>query len=210
MAQTPPRSDEVQSYRGLLAAVAGSNRSEVKRLIAAGIDLNVRDGHGRTPLMLAAYKRDHKLARLLIAAGAEVNALENDRYDALTIAAVADDLSMVELLIANGADAALITSPYEGTALIAVAHLGHVFVVRALIGAKAPLDHVNNLGWTALIEAIVLGDGGKDHSAIVTDLIKAGADVNLADRNGTTPLGLARRHGYETIVGVLQAAGANE
>ena len=57
-----------------------------------------------------------------------------------------------------------ITSRYDGTALIAAAHLGHAEVVRMLIAAGGPLDHVNNLGWTALIESIVLGDGGRNHT----------------------------------------------
>ena len=46
---------------------------------------------------------------------------------------------------------------YDGTAPIAAAHLGHDGVVRQLIAAGAPLDHVNNLHWTALIESIVAG-----------------------------------------------------
>ena len=54
-----------------------------------------------------------------------------------------------------------------------------------LIAAKAPLDHVNNLGWTALIESIVLGDGGKRHVACLEALVKAGANVNIADRGGS-------------------------
>ena len=86
-----------------------------------------------------------------------------------------------------------ITSPYDGTALIAAAHLGHAEVVRMLIAAKAPLDHVNNLGWTALIESIVLGNGGKNHTDTLEALVKAGANVNLADRNGATPLDAGER-----------------
>ena len=39
----------------------------------------------------------------------------------MTIAAVADDVAMVRLVIAAGADTALVTSPYQGTALIAAA-----------------------------------------------------------------------------------------
>ena len=74
---------------------------------------------------------------------------------------------MLKLAIASGGNTRAITSPYKGTALIAAAHLGHAEVVEALIAAKAPLDHVNNLGWTALIEAIVLGDGGPRHQATV-------------------------------------------
>ena len=85
--------------------------------------------------------------------------------DIITIAAVRDDAAMVRLAIRLGADPRAITSPYNGTALIAAAHLGHDAVVRVLIEAGAPLDHVNNLGWTALIEAVVLGDGGPRHVA---------------------------------------------
>ena len=96
---------------------------------------------------------------------------------------------MLKIALEGGGNARAITSPYDGTALIAAAHLGHDEVVRALIAARAPLDHVNNLGWTALIEAIVLGDGGRDHTAVVEALVKAGADVTVPDRHGTTALG---------------------
>ena len=81
-------------------------------------------------------------------------------------------------------------------------------MVRQLIEAGAPLDHVNNLHWTALIEAIVLGDGGKRHQATVDLLLRAGADTRLADRSGQTPLALARSRGYEPMVRALTAAGA--
>src|SRR5262249_57751525 len=91
---------------------------------------------------------------------ANPNALENDRYDIVTIAAVADDVPTLKVALELGCRAKNITSRYDGTALIAAAHLGHAEVVRTLIAAGAPLDHVNNLGWTAVIESIVLGDGG--------------------------------------------------
>jgi ankyrin repeat protein len=83
-----------------------------------------------------------------------------------------------------------------------------VQIVRRLIMAKAPLDHVNNLGWTALMEAIVLGDGGGKHTATVEALVEAGADVNLPDRDGKTPLRHARTRGYAQIGRILERAGA--
>ena len=55
----------------------------------------------------------------------------------------------MRVLLANGASAKLVTSRYDGTELIAAAHLGHDGVVCQLIAAGAPLDHVNNLHWTA-------------------------------------------------------------
>ncbi len=159
--------------------------------------------------MVAGYKRNHAAAEALIGAGANLNALDNDQYDLLTISAVLDDLEMVKLAIAAGADTKLITSPYAGTALIAAAHLGHVDVVRALIDGKAPLDHVNNLNWTALIEAIVLGDGGPRHIAIVRALIDAGADLDLPDGYGNTPLALARQLDHEAIADIIRRAGGS-
>jgi ankyrin repeat protein len=121
---------------------------------------------------------------------------------------VRGDLAMVRLALALGADPRAVTSPYDGTALIAAAHLGHETVVRELIHAGAPLDHVNNLGWTALIEAIVLGDGGPRHLACLRALVEAGARVDLPDREGRTPLALARGRGYAEMAAVLERAGA--
>jgi uncharacterized protein len=81
-------------------------------------------------------------------------------------------------------------------------------VVRQLIAAGAPLDHVNNLHWTAVIEAIVLGDGGSRHRATLQALIEAGANLQLRDRHGNTPLQLARSRGFLEMVRMLEAAGA--
>ena len=78
--------------------------------------------------------------------------------------------------------------------------------MRELIRAGAPLDHVNNLGWTAVIESIVLGDGGTLHTATLKLLVDAGANVGLADRNGATPLALARGRGYAAMVAILEQA----
>ena len=116
---------------------------------------------------------------------------------------MADDLPTLRAALALGASAGAITSRWDGTALIAAAHLGHPEVVRELIGAGAPLDHVNNLGWTALIEAVVLGDGGPRHQAVVKALVEAGADQGIADRDGRTPLQLAEARGYAEIARLL-------
>jgi len=153
---------------------------------------------------VAAYGGHHEAMRALVAAGADPNALEHDRYDIVTIAAVVNDVPTLDVALALGASARNVTSRYHGTALIAAAHLGHVEVVRTLIRAGAPLDHVNNLGWTAVIEAIVLGDGGSRHTETLRALVEAGANVNLADRNGQAPLALATARGYGAMAGLLK------
>jgi len=208
-AQVAPSSAETAAYAGLLAAAARGDAASIPSLVAAGAKPDVRDGYGRTPLHVAAYGAHHAAMRALAAAGANPNVLENDRYDIVTIAAVANDLPTLKLCLALGASAKNVTSRYDGTALIAAAHLGHAGVVRTLIAAGAPLDHVNNLGWTAVIEAIVLGDGGARHTDTLKALIDAGANVNLPDRNRQSPLRLASTRGYANMVKLLQQAGAN-
>jgi ankyrin repeat protein len=158
-------------------------------------------------LHVAAFMKKPEAARLLMRLGADPNALEVQKYDIVTIASVADDVPMLKVALEGGGKATNITSPYVGTALIAAAHLGHDEVVRMLIAANAPLDHVNNLGWTALIESIVLGDGGKRHVACLDALVKAGANVNIPDRSGATPLTLAKRRGYAEMAAILEKAG---
>jgi uncharacterized protein len=208
LAQTPPTERELRIYAGLHDAAARGDAAEIEKLIAEGEQPNLQDANSRTPLHVAAFLRRHEAARTLIRLGANPNALDAQRYDVTTIAAVNKDAAMLRIALDGGADARAITSPYDGTALIAAAHLGHVEIVRMLVAAKAPLNHVNNLGWTALIEAVVLGNGGADHTATVAALVEAGADVTIPDRHGATALSYARDRGYSQIARILEKAGA--
>ena len=202
-----PSSMDRLSYSGLFAAASHGDASQIRDLVSSGEKVEARDSHGRTPLHIAAFGGHHEAMKALVAAGADPNALENDRYDIVTIAAVANDIRTLELSLSLGCRADNITSPYEGTALIAAAHLGHTEVVQTLIRAGAPLDHINNLGWTAVIEAIVLGDGDRKHTETLKALIKAGSDLRIADRNGQTPLELAQKRGYHEMVEALLHSG---
>jgi len=207
-AQVAPSAEQSARYTGLHAAAQRGDTAAIARALADRADPNARDPQGRTPLHVAAFARQSAAIRALVQGGADLGLLENDRYDAVTIAAVADDEATLRTLLALGASAKQVTSRYDGTALIAAAHLGHDGVVRQLIAAGAPLDHVNNLHWTAVIESIVLGDGGPRHQATLKALLEAGASTTLADREGRTPLQLARSRGYAAMVALLEKAGA--
>lgn len=201
--QVPPSATELSNYNGLHAAAHNGDMTKINLLINSGTDLRQTDGRGRTALHVAAFASHDKVVTALAQAGADPNRLENDKYDIITIAAVANDADMVRTAVKAGGNAENITSIYDGTALIAAAHLGNWESVEVLISAGAPLDHVNNLGWTALIEAVVLGDGGPRHARTAKLLVEAGADRSITDRNGKTPLELAKERGYTEMIGIL-------
>lgn len=207
-AQVAPTESELNAYTGLHAAAARGDVKEIEGLVKGGANKEATDARLRTPLHVAVYQKQYDAARALIRLGADPDKLEVDRYDIITIASVANDVPMLKIALEGGGNLRAVTSRYDGTALIAAAHEGHPEIVRLLIAAKAPLDHVNNLGWTALIESIVLGDGGRNHTDTLRALVEAGANVNLADRNGATPLQLAKGRGYANMVAILEKAGA--
>ncbi|MEO3416484.1 ankyrin repeat domain-containing protein [Roseovarius sp. CAU 1744] len=203
-AQMAPSASEVANYDGLFKAAQNGDTETIQRLVAEGADIDARDPRDRSPIHVAAFASQDEALRALADAGADMNALEFQAYDVVTIAAVANDPELMSLAIELGNDPGLTTSPYDGTALIAAAHLGHVDVVRRLIAAGAPLDHVNNLHWTAVMEAVVLGDGRENHQAVLDALLTAGADRTIADRHGVTPLQHAENRGFTEMAARLR------
>ena len=208
LAQVPPSPDELAAYRGLHQAAARGDNAAIEMAVRGGGAIDATDLRQRTPLHVSVFQKQHDATRALLRLGADPNRLEFGRYDIITIAAVANDVAGLKIALDGGGNPRAVTSIYDGTALIAAAHLGHAEIVRMLIAAGAPLDHVNNLGWTALMESIVLGDGGKAHTDTLDALVTAGANVNIADQAGVTPLSHARRRGFTAMTEILQRAGA--
>jgi uncharacterized protein len=195
-----------------LRLISASERGDVRaveRLLEQGAGVDTRDEGGRTALIAAAYGNRLVVAQLLVDAGADVNAKDETQQSAYLISTseVGDDPRLLELTLRNGANVHSLEG-YNGTGLIRAAERGHVRVVERLLRTDIEVNHVNNLGWTALLEAIILGNGGRSHTEVVRLLVGAGAYVNLADGEGVTPLKHARRRGYEEIVRILQSAEA--
>jgi ankyrin repeat protein len=92
---------------------------------------------------------------------------------------------------------------FGGVSVIPAAERGHVDYVRRVVRTGIDVDHVNDLGWTALLEAVILGDGGPRHQEVVRILLEAGADPGIADKDGVTALEHAERRDYEVIARLL-------
>jgi uncharacterized protein len=206
LAQTPPSERELRIYAGLHAAAANGDVAEIERLIGNGEKPNIQDSHSRTPLLVAAYRRQTAAAQALLRLGADPNARDADGFDMLGITAFNNDLELTKIALAAGADARAVVGADDGSALITAAHLGRVEIVQALIDAKALIDHANARGWTAVTTAVVLGNGDKEHTAVIEALVKAGADVDFKDRQDKKAIDYARQRGYSEIVHILETA----
>jgi ankyrin repeat protein len=156
-------------------------------------------------LLEAAYRNDVEAARRLIDEGADVNAKDETQQSAYLIATseVGDDPRLLELTLGAGADVNAKDS-YNGTGLIRAAERGYPRVIRRLLETDVEVDHVNRLGWTALLEAVILGEGGPPHVETVRLLVDAGADATIPDESGTTALQHARRQGFSRIERLLR------
>ncbi|MBK7820545.1 MAG: ankyrin repeat domain-containing protein [Tessaracoccus sp.] len=192
-----PRPDEA-----LLRAASRGDADAVALALRAGADLETRDERGRTALLLAVTEDHVATARVLVALGASPDALD-DRHDTpWLVTGVTGSVKMLEVLLPAHPDMT-IRNRYGGVSVIPASERGHVDYVRRVVETGIDVDHVNDLGWTALLEAVILGDGGPRHQEIVRILLGAGADPSIADKDGVTALQHARRSGYTKIVELL-------
>ncbi len=206
----PETSDRSQTMTAqLIKAAEVGDTPTVLKLLEQGANINGRDSQGRTAAMAATHGNQVDTLRALIKAGADINIRDNHLDNPFLYAGAEGLLDILKLTIDAGADPT-ITNRFGGTALIPAAERGHVAIIKELLTrTKVDINHINRLGWTALLEAIILSDGDAHHVEVVQLLIEAGADVDLADSHGVTPLAHAKERGQQRIVELLQAAGAH-
>lgn len=187
----------------LLDAAACGDAPAVTAALDAGADIEARDSHDRTALLLAVTADHVPVAQVLIGRGASPDALD-DRHDTpWLVTGVTGSVSMLEALLPGDPDLT-IRNRFGGVSVIPASERGHVDYVRRVVQTDIDVNHVNDLGWTALLEAVLLGDGGARHQEIVRILLEAGADRALADKDGATALDHARTKGYDEMVSILQ------
>ncbi|WP_328807718.1 ankyrin repeat domain-containing protein [Nonomuraea antri] len=189
----------------LLTAAAAGDAAAVREAVTEGADLEARDGNRRTALLLAAAADHVEVAQILVAAGADPDALDAQHDTPWLVTGVTGSVAMMRTLLPAEPDMT-IRNRYGGISLIPACERGHVAYVREVLKTGINVDHVNDLGWTGLLEAVILGDGSEPYQEIVRLLLAAGADPGLADRDGVTALRHAESKGQREVAAILRAA----
>ena len=188
----------------LIAAAESGDIATVSRLIEEGVDLDQVDQRGRTAMMAATHGNHPSVVKALIDAGADVDSQDHMKDNPFLYAGAEGLLEILRLTIAAGASTNLVNR-YGGSALIPACHHGYPdCVLELLTTTDVNVDHVNSLGWTALIEAVILSDGGPVHQQIVQILVDHGANLTIGDNDGVTALQHARNRGYHEMVAILE------
>lgn len=196
--------DAAAAAADLLDAAQRGDVEATRAALDAGADIEARDERQRTALLLAATYDHVAVADALVAAGADPDALD-DRHDTpWLVTGVTGSVAMGEVLLRADPDLT-IRNRFGGISIIPASERGHVEYVRWVLRTGIDVNHVNDLGWTALLEAVILGDGSEPYQQIVRILLDGGADAQLADRGGVTALEHARTAGHDELVALLEA-----
>lgn len=191
----------------LLAAQQGE-LAKLKSCLRQGVDINAVNRQGQTAITLASLDKKYDCVATLIDAGADINKQDHTCLNPFLICCLNNDLTLLRLILPARPDLNRLTR-FGGVGLTPACEKGHLDIVQELLHRTAiNLNHTNFVGWTPLLEAIVLNDGGETQQAIVALLLEHGASPHMTDKYGKTPLELAREKGFEKIAQLLIAAGA--
>lgn len=190
----------------LIEAATAGRADEVTRLIFARAPLEAQDSQGRTALLQAVAGNHVAIAKALLDAGASPNTQAANRDTPWLLAGASGRTEIIAAMLPRKPDLS-IRNRYGGNALIPACERAHVEAVKLLLTSGIDLDHVNDLGWTCLLEIVILGDGGPRHQQVAKLVLDAGANPSLADKDGVTPLAHARQKGQRAIATLIERAG---
>ena len=175
-------------------------------MIASGAPIDAANASGQTPLLLAVQNNHLAAAIRLIDAGASINAQAANRDTPWLLAGALGRTAMLRHMLPKGPDYK-IRNRFGGNALIPACERAHVDTVAFLVTTPIDVNHINNLGWTCLLEIVILGDGGPRHVEVTKLVLAAGANPNIADKDGVSPLRHARQRNQRDVAALIEAAG---
>ena len=192
--------------QSLLEVAERGDTAGVERLIASGATIDATNASGQTPLLLAIQNNHPAVATRLIDAGANINAQAANQDTPWLLAGALGRTALLRHMLPKGPDLG-VRNRFGGNALIPACERAHVDTVAFLVTTPIDVNHVNNLGWTCLLEIVILGDGGPRHVEVTKLVLAAGANPNIADRDGVSPLQHARRRNQQEVAALIEVAG---
>ncbi|WP_025123476.1 MULTISPECIES: ankyrin repeat domain-containing protein [unclassified Serratia (in: enterobacteria)] len=200
-------SDKALISEFLFAAEQGDGEA-LKSCLDKGVDINAANRQGRTAITIASLNKHYDCVALLIAAGADIDKQDQTCFNPFLLSCLNNDLTLLRLVLPANPDLDRLTR-FGGVGITPASEKGHVDIVRELLTrTEINVNHTNFVGWTPLLEAIVLNDGGAKQQEIVKLLLDHGANPHMTDKYGKSPLTLAREKDYREIAELLIAAGA--
>ena len=207
--ETEPALAQPHGGAELIVAAGRGDFARVKTLLLAGAPVDAQDRDGQSALLVAVNGNHIAIAEALIDAGASINVQAANRDTPWLLAGAQGRAEIIAKLIPRGPDLS-IRNRFGGNALIPACERAHVEAIRLLLTTRIDVNHVNNLGWTCLLEIVILGSGGARYQEATRLVLQAGADPNLADRDGVTPLAHARAKGQAEVAQLIEQAGGRE
>ncbi len=187
-------------------AVRAGDLTQVEGLLRGGAAIDEPNDAQETPLLVAVREDQTAIAKALIAAGADINAQAANKDSPWLLAGAAGRSEIIRAMIPKGPDFEK-RNRYGGNALIPACERGHVETIELLLTTAIDVNHVNNLGWTCLLEIVILGDGGPRHQRAAELVLAHGANPNIADKDGLTALAHATAKGQDEIAAMIAKAG---
>ena len=141
-----------------LQAADDGDLAQLQVLLATGVDINATNRQGRTAITLASLKQRYACVEYLIAQGADINKQDQTCLNPFLIACLNNDVPLLRIALQAQPDLNRLTR-FGGVGLTPACEKGHVEIVRILLQeTEINMNHTNFVGWTPLLEAILLND----------------------------------------------------
>ncbi|HIX19567.1 MAG TPA: ankyrin repeat domain-containing protein [Candidatus Akkermansia intestinigallinarum] len=187
------------------SVMAHGDVSDLEHLLNAGLDVNATDESGTSLLLAATLLNRDDMVRCLLEHGADIHQEKDPCVTPLIAAAITGNVNVMDVLLADPRSDINESAGNGFTPLIIASGTGAISSVQVLSALGADPDKCDADG-TSPLQAAFESDAYTPE--IVRCLLEHGADPNLANKRGLTPLHKAVGHGNATCVSLLLRHGA--